>query len=236
MISSLFISFREGLEAALIIAIILAYLYQSGNKAVAKYAYIGAGLGIIVSLVAGFFSFREAQKLGEKSEGIFEGIMMLAASGLILYFIVWMGNQSGNISANIKNKVSNNTSAAGLFILSFLSVFREGMELVIFTLGKINQKASDVAIGSVVGILLAVLLTYIIFKSSIKLNLKIVFKILGLILIYIGAEMFAEGILKFIKFKEEVMEMILLAVFIIPSLYIFLKNDFMKLMKKENKR
>lgn len=232
MISSLLLSFREGLEAALVIAIILAYLFQSGRKDIAKFVYSGAITGIVVSLIGGFLGFREAKELGEESEAIFEGVMMLIASGLIAYFIIWMGNQANNISSDIKNKVKNNTNAIGLLILSFLSVFREGMELVIFTLTKIDQKASDVALGSGIGIILAIALTYIIFKSSIKFNLKLIFKILGLVLIYIGAEMFAEGILKFVAVEEEMSETILMALFIVPSLYIFLKSDIKKLMKK----
>lgn len=75
------------------------------------------------------------------------------------------------------------------------------MLTLLFTLTKIDQKASSVALGSGIGIILAVVLAYIIFKSSIKFNLKLIFKILGLVLIYIGAEMFAEGILKFITIE-----------------------------------
>lgn len=215
MISSFLLSFRESFEAALVVGIILAYLLQSGRKDLSKFVYSGALLGFIVSVVGGFIGFREAKTLGDESEEVFQGVMMLVASGLIAYFIVWMGNQASNISSGIKNKVESNTNVIGLFVLGFLSVFREGMELVIFTLTKISDKASDVAFGSTFRIVLAAILAYIIFKSSIKFNLKLIFKVLGLILIYIGAEMFSEGILKFVTL-DDIFEVIFMAVFIIP--------------------
>ncbi|BCN31140.1 FTR1 family iron permease [Anaeromicropila herbilytica] len=234
MISSLFLSFREGLEAALIVGIILIYLHQSERKDLGKYVYYGAVLGLIVSIVGGFMGFREAKELGEEGEEIFENIMRLLASGLIAYFIIWVSNQSNNISTDIKQKVSNNTSAIGLIALSFLSVFREGMELCIMILTKINENSLNVATGIGLGLLFAVLLTYVIFKSSMKLNLKLIFKALGFVLIYLGAEMFAEGIIGITGFNEYPFEVIFMVIFILPSLYFFFKKDINRILKKAN--
>ncbi|MEQ8154359.1 MAG: FTR1 family protein [Clostridiaceae bacterium] len=232
MVSSLFLSFREGLEGALVVGVILAYLLNIGRKDLTKFVYYGALSGVAISLIGGFIGFREASELGEKGKETFENVMKLAAAGLIMYFIVWIGTQSKNISADIKNKAGSNTNAAGLFLLSFLSVFREGMELCIFTLTKISENASGIAAGTALGIILAVIITYIIFKSSIKLNLKLIFKVLGLLLIYLGAEMFAEGILGLAELGEEPFEALFMALFAIPSLYIFLKKDIQKILKR----
>lgn len=231
MVSSLLLSFRESFEAALVIGIILAYLVQTNRNDLSKFVYFGALLGFIVSIIGGFMGFREAKEMGEESEGVFKGVMMLISSGLIAYFVIWMGNQASNISAGIKDKVKNNSNGIGLLLLGFLSVFREGMELVIFTLTKINEKASDVALGSALGIVFAIILAYIIFKSSIKFNIKLIFKVLGLALIYIGAEMFSEGILKFIQL-DDIFEIIFMVVFILPSLYFFLRSDIVKYLKR----
>ena len=224
MLSNLLLSFREGFEASLVIGIILAYLIQTDQKRLSKFVYFGALLGFIVSLVGGFIGFSGAKELGKESEDIFKGVMMLMSSVLIAYFVVWMGNQASTISAGIKEKVKSNSNAIGLFTLGFLSVFREGLELVIFTLTKISEKASNIALGSALGIVFAIILAYIIFKSSIRFNIKLIFKVLGLILIFIGAEMFSEGILKFVLL-DDVFEIIFMALFIIPSLYFFLRSD-----------
>lgn len=232
MLSSLLISFREGLEAALVVSIILTCLYQSDKKDSSKFVYYGAVIGAVVSLIGGFTAFRGVQTLSKESEELFKSIMKLVASGLITYFIVWMGNQSNNISSDIKNKVKSNSNAVGLFVLSFLSVFREGMELCIFIFTKVSENASDIALGSSIGIILAIILTYVIFKTSVRFNLKLIFKVLGLVLIYMGAGMFSEGILKFIPLGEKFFGPIFMALFIIPSLYFFMKSDIQKLLKK----
>lgn len=189
-------------------------------------------MGLIVSVVGGFIVFNEAKALNEKGQEIFENIMRLLAAGLIAYFIIWVGNQSKNISADIKSKVSGNNSFIGIFVLSFLAVFREGMELCTMILTKISENAFNVVLGIGLGLILAILITYIIFKSSIKLKLKLIFKILGFILIYLGAEMFAEGILGLTELGEEPFEAIFMLIYAIPSLYFFFKNDIVKLVKK----
>lgn len=140
MAGCLLLSLREGLEAALIIGIILAQLVRTGRKDLTKMVYIGALLGFIVSAVGGIIGFNEAQEAEKASEEIFEGIMMLLSSGLIAYFILWIHRNHGNTSS-VAKKVKRSTSAIGLLILSFLSVFREGLELVIFNLTKITESA-----------------------------------------------------------------------------------------------
>jgi high-affinity iron transporter len=138
MLDSLLLSLREGLEAALIIGIILSQLVRLERRDLAKFVYIGAILGFIVSAVGGLIGFTEAQEAEEASEEIFEGIMMLLSAGLIAYFILWLHRNHGSTSS-VTSKVTKNTNGIGLLVLSFLSVFREGMELVIFNLTKIPR-------------------------------------------------------------------------------------------------
>ena len=101
---------------------------------------------------------------------LFEGWMRILAAGLIAYFILWL-HKNNNVSHHIQSKVENNSSIIGLFILSFLSVFREGLELVIFNLTQVSEHASNVALGSIMGVIIAIILAYAIFKTSVKLNL-----------------------------------------------------------------
>jgi len=155
MLDSLLLSLREGLEAALIIGIILSQLVRLERKDLAKFVYIGAILGFIVSAVGGLIGFTEAQEAEEASEEIFEDIMMLLSAGLIAYFILWLHRNHGSASS-VTSKVTKNTNGIGLLVLSFLSVFREGMELVIFNLTKITESAFLVATGSIIGIVLAI--------------------------------------------------------------------------------
>jgi high-affinity iron transporter len=186
---------------------------------------------VVVSLGAGIFVFIKANELGEEGREIFENIMRLIAAGLIMNFIAWMSSQARNMSADIKSRLNKGNGAFGLFLLSFLSIFREGMELCIFTLTKISQNALNVVIGTILGIILAILLAYIIFRSSVKFNLKLIFKGLGLILIYLGAEMFSEGILGLAKMPEEPFEIILIILYALPAVYLFFKKDIQNIRR-----
>lgn len=231
MVDSLLLSFREGLEAALIIGIILAQLVRIGRKDLTKIVYIGAFLGFIVCAVVGFIGFNEAQGAEESAGEIFEGIMMLLSAGLIAYFLFWL-HRNQHSSSSVSKKVTQNTNAIGLFILSFLSVFREGMELAIFTLTKITESANAVAAGSVIGIVLAILIAIIIFKTSVKLNLSLLFKVLGIALILVGGEMFGEGLVKLFD-GGEVLETISMIVFTIGGLFVLLNTEIQRLFKKD---
>jgi high-affinity iron transporter len=231
MLDSLLLSLREGLEAALIIGIILVHLVKIDRKDLAKFVYIGALLGFIVSAIGGIIGFTEAQETEEVGEEIFEGIMMLLSAGLIAYFILWL-HKNNDSSKSVTNKINKNTSAIGLLVLSFISVFREGMELVIFNLTKITESALTVAFGSLFGILAAIVIAIVIFKTSVKLNLGFIFKSLGILLIYIGGEMFGEGLVKLFDGGEP-LEITAMVTFIIVGLIIFLQKDIRKLVKHE---
>src|SRR4051794_17474920 len=137
MWSSLALSLREGLEASLIIGIILAHVTKIGRKDLKYSVFIGAAAGLIFSLVFGFIGFNEAKELEEESEEIFEGVMMLLAAGLIAYFILWL-HRNKEMTSSVTSKISRSSSKWGLIVLAFLSVFREGTELIIFNLTQVN--------------------------------------------------------------------------------------------------
>ncbi|MFY4774158.1 FTR1 family iron permease [Metabacillus sp. RGM 3146] len=228
MWSSLILSLREGLEAALIIGIILIHTTKINRNDLKSSVYLGALIGLIVSVVGGFIGFSGAKEMESGSKELFEGIMMLLASGLIAYFILWL-HRNGDVSASVTTKVSSNSSRIGLFVLAFLSVFREGLELMIFNLTQISHNAGSLVLGNLLGILIAVLVAVAIFKTAVKLNLSILFKVLGVVLIFLGAEMFGESLVKLYEDGGEVLEKIGFVLFILPALYIFLKDDVKRL-------
>ncbi|MDN4525661.1 FTR1 family iron permease [Fictibacillus fluitans] len=230
MLANFWLSFREGLEAALVIGIILAQIVKMGKPDLKKMVYIGAFAGMLFSLIGGYITFNEAKELEGAAEEVFEGVMMLIAAGLIAFFILWL-HKSSNISLSVQSQVTKRSTAAGILILSFLSVFREGMELAVFNMTQISHHASAVAGGSVLGIAAAVLVAYLLFKTTLKLNLQFVFKALGIILIILGGEMFAEGLEKLVG--GEAVEMTGLIVFIVPSLFILLKSDIQRIFQRK---
>ncbi|NJD01919.1 MAG: iron permease, partial [Ruminiclostridium sp.] len=135
MFSSLLITLREGLEAALIIGIILGYLSKVNQKQLYKHIFIGTGLGIIASILAAILFERFAGGFEGKAEQIFEGIVMLVAVIILTTMVLWMNKQSRIIGSDIRGKIDaavGKSQAWGLISLAFVSVFREGIEVVLF--------------------------------------------------------------------------------------------------------
>jgi len=157
---------------------------------------------------------------------------MLVASGLIAYFVVWLSTQTSSISKSISDRVSKKSTGLGLALLAFLGVFREGLELVVFTMAKLSTQANELAIGTGIGITAAILLGVLVFKTSIKLNLTWIFKGLGLILILIGAELLAKGLVK-LSLGLNGFETAIMVFYAVVALVFFFKSDLLKLIAKQ---
>ncbi|MFC1957729.1 iron uptake transporter permease EfeU [Chloroflexota bacterium] len=199
MLSALLITFREGLEAALIIGIILAYLVSTGNRDRFKSVWIGTTLAIVVSLVAGTVIYFSAGQLEGRSEQIFEGVATLIAAGVLTWMIFWMRKQAINIKSHLHAQIQSSLgsgSTLGLLGLAFVAVVREGIETVLFLFAavRVSESALLSAMGSILGLGIAVAIGYSIYKGTSRLNLSTFFKITGLLLILFAAGLLAHGI------------------------------------------
>jgi high-affinity iron transporter len=232
MISTFFLSFREVFEAALLVGIVVTYLVRSGKNNLLKFAFSGTFAGLISSLVIGLVGYQQMKAAEGEAKEIFEAIMKLIAAALILYVTVWIEKQNRNISKNIKEAVDNRGTGIGLFSLAFVSVLREGMELVIFILANSEVHSSGLIVGILLGSVVAIGLTFAIFKFAVKVNIKMIFKLLGLVLIIIGAEMFGEGLMEIFKMEGELLEFLFLGVYLISMSLIFFKEDLKELFAK----
>jgi len=133
MLSALLITFREGLEAALIIGIILAYLISTGNREKSKHVWVGTALAVFVSLIVGAVIYFSTGQLEGRSEEIFEGIATLTAAGVLTWMIFWMRKQAVNIKKHLHAQIQSalgRGSTFGLLGLAFVAVVREGIETV----------------------------------------------------------------------------------------------------------
>lgn len=230
----LLISFRESFEAWLIVGIIITFLKTSGRGSLVKPAYLGAIFGIAISLFLGVTIFSEASTLGEENREIFEAIMMLLAAGLVGYFIVWMSHQNRSVTAHIKTQVEKRTTWIEIFLLSLLSVVREGVELTVFILTKVGAAPSKIIFIAACGLVVSLLAAYFIFLAASHYLLKYIFKLLGIMLIFLGAEMFSEGLLEFLPMSGEEWEVVFSLIFALPAFYIFFKNDFLHWRQERN--
>ncbi len=187
MLSALLITLREGLEAALIIGIILAYLYTTNNRQGFKPVWIGTVLAAVVSLIVGAVIYFSAGRFEGRAEEIFEGIAMWTAGGVLTWMIFWMRKQAINIKRHLHAQIQSalgSGSMMGLLGLAFVAVVREGIETVLFLFAatRVTESAILSAVGGILGLGIAVAIGYSIYKGASKLNLRAFFNVTGLFL------------------------------------------------------
>ena len=197
IISPTIISLREGIEAALIIAIMLSYLRKTNQTDLKKYVVSGtitailASLGVatVVGLLWGIF---EGPMLN-----IFEGSVVLIAALLLTTMIVWMWNAGAKVTQEIEESMQMSVvqqSGIGLALLSFSLVVREGVELSLFSMALVIQDGLGSYIGVALGLSIAVVLGVGIYKGSLRVSMKSLFKWTSIFLILFAAGMVAYGI------------------------------------------
>ena len=197
IISPTIISLREGIEAALIIAIMLSYLRKTNQTDLRKYVFSGtiaavlASLGVatIVGLLWGIF---EGPMLN-----IFEGSVVLIAALLLTTMIVWMWNAGAKVTQEIEESMEISAiqqSGIGLALLSFSLVMREGVELSLFSMALVIQDGIQSYIGIALGLSIAVILGVGIYKGSLRISVGALFKWTSIFLISFAAGMIAYGI------------------------------------------
>jgi high-affinity iron transporter len=231
MLDSLLLAFRESFEAVLILGVIFTQLDKSGRNKMKNFVIFGAVAGLSASIMGGLVIVLGARDLNPAKEALLHGVMLISAALLIAYFIGWMAIHPVNQSSSIKTTIDETASGFGIAILAFFAVFREGLELLVFTMTKINENASNLALPTIAGIALAIGLGYLFFKSSLKLNVKWIFKVLGLLLIFIGATMLQEGLMVFWPNTSALILTGSQVLYIVVTLGLFLKDDLIHLLK-----
>ena len=202
MLSSLLITLREGLEAALIIGIILAYLARTDNRQGFKPVRLGVLLAVVVSLGVGAAIYFLAGELSGRTEAIFEGTAMFIAVGVLTWMIFWMRKQAVNIKAHLHAQIQSvltSGSPLGLTAIAFVVVVREGIEtaLFLFAASRVAESPVLFTAGGFVGLAIAIGIGYSIYKGTSKLNLRTFFNVTGLLLIIFAAGLLAYGIHEF---------------------------------------
>jgi len=198
---SLLITLREGLEAALIIGIILAYLAKIGYSSMRSAVWIGTGLAIAMSLLAGASIFFTAGGFEGRAEELFEGTAMFVAAGVLTYMIFWMRRQAINIRRHLQAQVDTaveSGSRLALGLLAFVAVGREGIETALFMFAA-TKTATPVAAaaGGLLGLGAAVVLGYLLYQGTFRLNLRAFFNVTSVLLLFFAAGLVAHGIHEF---------------------------------------
>jgi high-affinity iron transporter len=192
---------REGFEATLLIAIVLAYLVKIERREDFRQVWYGVGAAIMVSLAVAAALFVTAGGLEGTAEYVFEGTAMWVAVGFLTYMVLWMRRESRTVAQGIRRGVDSAVekgSQLALISLVFVMVVREGIETALFIFG-ITQTSTplQVALGAALGIAAAVALGYAVYAGGKRINLGLFFKVTGVLLILVAAGLLAHGVAEF---------------------------------------
>jgi high-affinity iron transporter len=201
VVASFLIVLREGFEATLLVAIVLAYLVKIGRGNERRGVWYGVAAAAALSVLAGAAMFAVSGSLKGDAGEIFKGAAMWTAVAVLTYMILWMRRQSRTIAADLRRGVDEAVKTGSVFalgLLAFVMVFREGLETALFMFS-ITQTSSpaQVAIGGVLGLVCAIVLGYLVYVGGRRLNLGAFFKVTGLLLIVVAAGLFAHGMAMF---------------------------------------
>ena len=196
MLPTFVIGLREGLEAALIVGIIAAFLSQQGRRDSLRWMWLGVLIAVLLCGAAAWALHVAEENLPQREQEQLETVIALVAVGMITWMIVWMRRHSADLKGDLHAKASValvEGSAIGLVVMAFLAVLREGLETAVFMLAAFQQsdRPGLTGTGAVLGIFVAVVLGYLIYRGGVKINLSKFFRITGVVLVLVGAGLFS---------------------------------------------
>lgn len=200
-LAALLITFREGLEAALIVGILLGYV----RRVTVRGAYRPIWLGVVAALLVSILVGAALQLLGAELEGrgeqFFEGCTMVLASAVLTYMVLWMRTQGREMRSDLEARLGRAAPGAlrrAIFTVAFVAVVREGIETALFLGAAAFAAASlQTLIGGLLGLALAVAAGYLLYVGSSRLNLRAFFNVTGVLLIAFAAGLLASAVHEF---------------------------------------
>jgi len=201
MAAAALIALREGLEAALIVGIVLGYLRRIGYLEGRRSVWVGVFAAVLASLGLAFLIQLVGMELEGRAEKIFEGATMFLAVGVLTWMIFWMRYQARLIKPSLEQNVQDAVVTGtkwGLIFVAFAAVFREGVEMALFlSAAAFASDGQGTLIGAGLGLAAALLIGILIYASTAQLNIRLFFNITSVLLLLFAAGLLAHGIHEF---------------------------------------
>lgn len=198
MLANFLIGLREGLEAGLVVGILVAYLNKLGRRDVLPRLWIGIGVAIGISLAVGAILTWGPYGLSFQAQEILGGALSILAVALVTWMIFWMARHSRALKGELQSKLDAAIAGTGMgiVVVGFVSVGREGVETALFIWASVSSTGNAVlgTIGAVLGILVSIVIAYLIYRGLVRINLSRFFLWTGLFLIVVAAGVLSYGI------------------------------------------
>lgn len=199
MLATLVIFLREGVEASMIVAILLAYLNRLGRRDHFRDVFLGVGAALLLATAAGVAVYTTVRAYdGTRGQTIFETVTYLLAAAVLTYMTFWMRNHARSLSRELRSRAEaalDGKARWGLGLLAFQAVGREGLETVVFTLAIVFSTSPAGAVsGAVIGLAGSLGIAFVIYRLGHRLNLSRFFTVIGVLLMVFAAGLLADAI------------------------------------------
>lgn len=202
MLANYLIGLREGLEATLVVVILVAYLVKSDRRNLLARIWGGVAIAVAVSLAFGALLTFGPRGLSFEAQEAIGGTLSIVAVAFVTWMVMWMARSARSLSGDLKGRVDTAAAAGGasLVVVAMLAVGREGLETALFLWAATQAAAGDGTstvgplLGAALGLATAVVLGYLFYKGAVKINLGKFFTWTGAVLILVAAGVLSYGV------------------------------------------
>ncbi len=197
MFANFLIGLREGLEAALVVGILVAYLVKTGRRSLLPRIWLGVGIAVVVSVAFGALLTFGPRGLTFEAQEAIGGTLSIVAVAFVTWMVFWMARQARNIKGELEGRIDDAVAGGvSLTILALRAVGREGLETALFLWAATRATGETVAplVGALLGLVVAVVLGVLVYRGALRLDLRRFFTWTGAFLVVVAAGVVSYGV------------------------------------------